>query len=269
MTNAGRRTRPLRVAVLYALALLREFRAVLVVTATLVVVAAALFLATPQAELGGRRPDLLLATYAAWMALFAEVVFSPPSTWYLDVVHALYPLVGLVVLGEGVVRFALLMTSRRRGEREWNRVMATTYRDHVVLCGLGHLGLRVLEELRRRGVEVVAIERDPAARFLGTVRALGVPVLVADMRDDAVLEEAGVRRARTIVVATSDDMANLEVALDARRLHPTIRVMVRFYDQQLAAKVQGAFGIDEAFSSAALAAPVIVDRAVAPPVARG
>ena len=27
------------------------------------------------------------------------------------------------------------------------RVMASTYRDHVVLCGIGHLGIRVLEEL--------------------------------------------------------------------------------------------------------------------------
>lgn len=248
---------------------MREFRGALLVTAALVAVGAALFLVTPIAGLGGRRPGPLLAAYAAWMALFAEVVFSPPDAWYLDVLHALYPLAGLVVLGEGVVRFALLMTSRRRGEREWNRVMASTYRDHVVLCGLGHLGLRVLEELRRRGVEVVAIERDPAARFLPAARALSVPVLVADMRDDAVLEEASVRHARTIVVATSDDMANLEVALDARRMNPAIKVMVRFYDQQLAAKIQGAFGIDDAFSSAALAAPAIVDRAVAPPARRG
>ena len=31
--------------------------------------------------------------------------------------------------------------------------MASTYRDHVVLCGLGHLGLRVLEELREACVD--------------------------------------------------------------------------------------------------------------------
>jgi voltage-gated potassium channel Kch len=155
------------------------------------------------------------------------------------------------------------MTSRRRGEREWNRVMASTYRDHVVLCGLGHLGLRVLEEMRRREVEVVAIERDPAGRFVPAAKALGVPVLAADMRDDRVLEDAGIRHAKAVVVATNDDMANLEVALDARRMNPSIRVLVRFYDQQIATKIQGAFGIDEAFSSAALAAPGIVERAIA------
>ncbi|NJL18652.1 MAG: hypothetical protein HC938_17335 [Nitrospira sp.] len=40
-----------------------------------------------------------------------------------------------------------------------------------------------------------------------------------------------------IVIATNDDMANLEVALDARRLNPKIRVLMRLYDQQIAAKI--------------------------------
>jgi hypothetical protein len=177
----------LRAFARYAAALLREFRATLLVAGVAVVLGAALFRLTPHDALSGRRPDWLLSVYGAWTALLGQAVFNPPQTWYLEVLHALYPILGFMVLGEGVVRFALLMTSRRRGEREWNRVMASTYRDHVVLCGLGHLGLRVLEELRRRGVEVFAIERDAAARFLPAARALGVPVLVADMRDDAVL----------------------------------------------------------------------------------
>src|SRR5215475_7714672 len=51
----------------------------------------------------------------------------------------------------GVVRFALLMVSRRRGEKEWMLVKASTYRNHVVLCGLGHLGYRVLMQLVGQG----------------------------------------------------------------------------------------------------------------------
>ena len=47
-------------------------------------------------------------------------------------------------------------------------------------------------------------------------------------------------------------------------LDRAFRVLARFYDQQIASKIQRAFGVDEAFSDAALAAPVIVDRATAP-----
>ena len=36
-------------------------------------------------------------------------------------------------------------------------VMASTYRDHVILCGLGHLGFRVLLHLREGGALVVAL----------------------------------------------------------------------------------------------------------------
>ncbi len=265
MSTPRPRLHRVRVLCLYVVALVREFRATLLVAVAAVALGTVLFRMTPHDALSGRRPDLLLSAYGAWTALLGEAVFNPPQTWYLEVLHAVYPLVGFAVLGEGIVRFALLMTSRRRGEREWMEVMASTYRDHVVLCGLGHVGSRVLESLRAAGAEVVAVERDGGSRFVATARAAGVPVLVDDMRDDEVLLAAGVPAARCIVVATNDDLGNLEVALDARRMNPGIRVLLRFYDQRMAAKIQAAFGIDEAFSSAALAAPVIAAKALAAP----
>jgi voltage-gated potassium channel Kch len=250
------------VAVLYALAILREFRGSLVAVVLFTALGTALYATTPQPSLGGQAPGLPMSAFCAWMAFFGQLVYTPPETWALEALHSLYPLIGVVVIGEGVVRFALLMTSRRRGEREWTKVMASTYRNHVVVCGLGHLGLRVAQELLRRGEEVVAIEREPAGRFVPMAQETGIPILFADMRDDRVLKDAGVSAASAIVVATNDDMANLEVALDARRLNPTIKVLVRFFDHQIATKIQGAFGLDEAFSSEGLAAPVIVDRAL-------
>jgi len=86
------------------------------------------------------------------------------------------------------------------------------------------------------------------------------------MRDDQVLVDAGVEHAKVVIVATNDDMANLEVALDSRRMNPSIRCWSASTSRRSPSKIQGAFGVDLAFSSAALAAPVIVDaraRAVA------
>jgi Trk K+ transport system NAD-binding subunit len=149
------------------------------------------------------------------------------------------------------------MVSREKGETEWMKVMASTYRDHVVLCGLGHLGYRVLGQLLSTSTSVVAIEQDPNARFLALAKATGTPVLVRDMKNDKALVEAGVTHARVIILATNDDMANLEAALDARRMNPSIRVVLRLYDQEIAGKIKGAFAIDAAFSSSALAAPLV------------
>src|SRR5207245_5337464 len=142
----------------------------------------------------------------AWMALFAQPTFSPPAPASLMVLYAVYPVLGFMLVGEGVVRLALLMISRRRGEKEWMLVLASTYRDHVVLCGLGHLGFRVLEQLVQSGTPIVCIEKDTGGRFLDDAKRTGVPILVRDMKDDQALIDDGVQHARAIGIAIQEDM---------------------------------------------------------------
>jgi len=251
------KTSRLRVAWLYARALVHEFRWTLLSLLLLVAFATALNYITPE---GGQTPSLDDACYNAWMALLAQA--PKPEAWYLKIVNGIYPLFGVVLLGEGVVRLGLLLASRRQGEKEWMRVMASTYRGHIVLCGLGHLGYRVLEQLLATGQEVVTLEKDSEGRFVAQAKAKGVPVLARDMKDDEALAEAGVAQARAIIIATNDDMANLEVALDARRMNPGIKVIMRLFDQQIASKLSGALTLDAAFSSSALAAPVVAAMSI-------
>ncbi len=251
------RRRSLRTAWLYLRVLLRRFRFTLFVLVGALLFGALLYGVTPHQALAGARPSVPMALYGAWMALFAQPIFNPPETWYLELMHAVYPLLGVVLIGEGIVRLSLLLISREQGEKEWMKVKASTYRDHVVLCGLGHLGSRILMQLTAAGVPAVAMEKDAQGRFLEEAKATGAPILVRDMKDDTALREAGVEYARCIVIATNDDIANLEVALDARRLNPKIKILMRMFDQQLASKIKDAFAIDHAFSSAALAAPIV------------
>jgi voltage-gated potassium channel len=248
-----------RTSWLYFLALAREFRWTLVALAACVVVGGVSYRFTPHE---GVRASWPVAFYGGWMALLAQPLYSPPAAWYLLILQALYPLLGFVLIGEGIIRFALLMISRRLGEKEWMRVMASTYRDHVVLCGIGHLGLRVLQELVRAGVPTVVLEKEEGNRNMAAAKELGVPVLVRDMKEDQALIDAGIPTARAVVIATNDYMANLEVALDSRRMNPRIRIIMRLFDQQLAAKLSGVLGIDVAFSSSALAAPSVAKLAM-------
>jgi len=246
------------VAVLYFLAILREFRWTLAIFFAFVAAGTVLFAITPHDALGHRRPSLLLAAYCTWMAMLAQPVYNPPETWYLTAITGIYPVLGFVLIGEGIVRLALLMVSRRQGEREWMRVMASTYRDHVILCGLGHLGYRILQQLTVAGVSVVVLEKNKAGRFVSKAKEeTSTPILIRDMKEDQALLDAGVRHARAVVIATNDDMANLEVALDSRRLNPGIRVVMRLFDQEIASKLAGALSVDVAFSSSSLAAPMV------------
>jgi Trk K+ transport system NAD-binding subunit len=141
-------------------------------------------------------------------------------------------------------------------------VKASTYRDHVVVCGLGHVGYRILLELLEQGASVVAIEKNAEGRFVADAKATGTPVLIRDMKEDQALIDAGVEHARIMIVASDDDLANVEVALDSRRLNPQIRVVLRMFDQRIADKFKAAGLIDEAFSTAALAAPIVAGLAL-------
>ena len=136
-------------------------------------------------------------------------------------------------------------------------MLASTYRDHIILCGLGHVGYRILERLLHWHLDVVVIEKNTESSFLARTQQMGVPVLLMDARQEESLEAAGLMHARTLVIATNDDLANVEIALDARRLNPHIRVVLRMFDENIANKLRDAFHLDVAFSSAAAAAPLV------------
>jgi len=248
---------PILTSWLYFRAVAWEFRFSFLFAAAFIAIGAILFAMIPQESLQSRCPDFFTSIYAAWLAMLGQTVFVPPQPWYLELLQMIYPIAGFIIIGEGVVRFALLMISKRQGEKEWMRVMASTARNHVILCGLGHLGFRVLEHLTERGIETVALEKDPDSRFLTPVKALGIPVLIRDMKEDQALLDAGIEHAMSIIIATNDDMANIEVALDARRLNAGIRVIMRLFEQDIARKITGALTIDAAFSSSTLAAPMV------------
>jgi Trk K+ transport system NAD-binding subunit len=143
----------------------------------------------------------------------------------------------------------------------WSSIMTDKLRGHIVVCGLGHVGYRVVEELRRLGEDIVAIEQRGEKPFVEAVQAQGIPVHVGDARRDDLLAKVGIARAKAVVCATSDDLANLEIAIDSKRMNPKIRVVMRMFDQRLAAKVGGALELDASFSTSSLSAPLIAMQA--------
>ncbi len=167
--------------------------------------------------------------------------------------------VGIVTMFGGLFLTALLvglLTSRLMARREARRRghFRQGLSDHVVVCGLGTLGLRIAEDLRRRGVDVVAIDPGPRARLLALARGAGVQVVEGDGTDERALFFAGLTRARALVAATDRDHLNLEIALVARSLSPGIPLTVRLFDAELGRRVRRTFGIQSTLSGAALTA---------------
>ena len=202
------------------------------------------------------------STWMTWSLVFGQYTHGFPEALPLQILFFLVPFIGLAVIAQGVVNFALMLRDRRLNERGWSEIMAESSSDHVIVVGLGKLGYRSYTLLRRLGENCVVVEKNLANAFLEEVRRDGTPLLVGDARSDDLLRAANVARARSIIVATNDDLANLEVALDARRMNPGIRVVLRLFDQDMADKVRDGFQIYLAMSQSAISAPAFAMAAV-------
>lgn len=140
--------------------------------------------------------------------------------------------------------------------------LASTYSGHIIVCGLGHVGFRVAKQLVDFGQEVVGIEKDPRSPFLDRIYRMGVPVILGEANDPEILEQAGVKRAQAVVVATNNDLLNLDIAMHVRELNPNARLVLRLFDAELAERVGRALGIRMVLSASAIAAPAFATAAL-------
>jgi Trk K+ transport system NAD-binding subunit len=181
--------------------------------------------------------------------------------------------IGLMIVGAVMATafFALLtnLLVSRRIEESLGRLQVTRLSGHVVVVGLGSIGIRVVELLVRQGTQVVVVEPDANNRYLTHARALGVPVVDGDATQVEVLESVHLSHAKAVAVLTSDDLVNIETGLairDLLRSHPgsplEIPLVLRLFDRRLAISLQAGFGFSAVQSTAALAAPWFVGAAL-------
>ncbi|MBX9677865.1 MAG: NAD-binding protein [Gemmataceae bacterium] len=131
-------------------------------------------------------------------------------------------------------------------------------RGHVVVCGLGNVGFRVVQDLIRQNRSVVAIERNRDNPFVATARRLGAAVVIGDATVREVLRQANAPTSLALIAATNNELANLEIVLLARELEPTLRVVLRLIDPQLARTLRETADVRLALSIPELAAPAFV-----------
>lgn len=137
---------------------------------------------------------------------------------------------------------------------------------HVVVCGLGRFGLRVVELLCAQGISVVVIT-SPETREDRRVAAvgLGALLLTGDFRFLDTHEAARLDSARALILASSNDLANLETALEVRNHHPNLTIVMRHSDEHLAHRLEHDFDLSSVLSPSVLAARQFAEAALDPP----
>jgi voltage-gated potassium channel len=96
-------------------------------------------------------------------------------------------------------------------------------RDHVILCGYGDVGMLVAEKMKERSL--VAIER--SEERLHDLSAKGILYVRGDSTNPEALKQAGIERARAMIIALNSDPEVVYTILTAKELNPHIKIYAR------------------------------------------
>jgi len=137
-------------------------------------------------------------------------LFQPfRDPWQLVVAQFAVPGVALLTAAQ------IFLVSLRKDIRT---ALARHTINHTIVCGVGDVGMQVIQNLRGAGNHVVAIDLVNDSANAATCEKCRVPVLQGDAKNPQVLLASGVRRADTVIVCTGSDAENMDVALQIKSL---------------------------------------------------
>ncbi|RPJ63822.1 MAG: portal protein, partial [Acidobacteria bacterium] len=121
--------------------------------------------------------------------------------------------------------YAAITRRRAREPVQTINVVERSLDDHVIVAGAGRVGTGIAQVLRRLDLPFVLIELDH--RRIDAARAEGLPIVFGDAAQPAVLDGAGISRARLLLVTTPDLPTARSMVGHARQVNPGIDVVVR------------------------------------------
>jgi Trk K+ transport system NAD-binding subunit len=156
--------------------------------------------------------------------------------WRLEIARFVIPLLAAATV---------LQTASVVFREQFLRWRIATFKDHVIVCGLGTAGSRLAIALDDEGHRVVGVDADPTSPGMATLRDHGIPCLEGDATDAAVLQALRGDRAARVVALCATDAQNVSVTTAARALprkggRPALRCSVHLTDSELTELLRGA-----------------------------
>jgi voltage-gated potassium channel Kch len=189
---------------------------------------------------------------------FSTPTYTFTLPWALEVARWLAPFT-LILAGLGAI-------SAIFNEQFTQVRVYFLFRNHLVICGAGRVGMRLTASFRepRRGERrnrVVVIDHHPLIADLEECRRLGVPVLTGDATDPVMLKRARVNRAEHLIAVSGDNGVNAEIALQvatvATRKNHHLTCYVNVDDQELSLLLDETARFDAIHLSASSGATIV------------
>jgi voltage-gated potassium channel len=177
----------------------------------------------------------------------------------------------IILCGLGAVFFTTTMLGRFILETEFKASMERrqmkrrieNLRDHIIVCGFGRTGRMVAEGLEDDGFPFCVV--DNAMVLEHDLEESGYPYMVGDATEESLLEEAGIRKAVTVMALLSSDADNLYLTFTAKELNPKIKVVARALDEKAEQRLKRG-GADSVVATFKIAGHRVLQAAVRPTV---
>ena len=158
----------------------------------------------------------------------------------------LYSFWGQCVLFGIIISIFLLEAFERYNPQEGCRMLAKEMQNHVIIVGYTHLGMRIVEHLRRWKQPYVLIDKDAAA--VDDLIRDGEPIIVDDARQESSLSDAGIEHAKLLIVTSNNIETALLVTKRARDRNKKTHIIVRCYLDEFT-EILESLGANEVISS--------------------
>lgn len=217
---------------------------------------------------GGRRIGILSAAYFTIETVatvgYGDFSFARQGPAML-VFGMIIIILSVILVSAAFALFTNILVTGRI-ERSLGRRAVTGMAGHVVVVGLGSVGIAVVRGLVAEGARVVVVDQDGSNRYLDEARKLGVPVIIADATQPQTHRMIHLRDASAVAVLTNKDLTNIDVGLAVReslgeRIEE-VPIAMRIFDRDLARMMGRSFGFQHVRSTAAISAPWFVGAAL-------
>lgn len=99
------------------------------------------------------------------------------------------------------------------------------FNDHIIIVGFGLAGRIIAKAAAHASIEYIVIEMNP--NTVHNEKQKGTPIFYGDAAQEEILEHASIKKARSIVITGADYNTAKNMVETARRLNPTIIIIVR------------------------------------------
>jgi voltage-gated potassium channel len=150
----------------------------------------------------------------------------------------------LILCGSGVLIYGISVITAFVVEGEFTDVIRRkkmdkkieSYKGHYIVCGAHQTGRYVIDELIKTKKDFIVIEKD--REKVGHLMNEDVLCLEGDATHDAILQKAGIQRAKGVITALPSDAENIFVVITAKRLNPSLRVVSKAVEEESEQKIR-------------------------------